>query len=522
MKEKRKAADPIERRGTTTDTRLAATGGAARLIMLEGPARGSKFTVEDGMTFGRGKAASVFLDAPDISRVHARIRTGDRHVVEDLGSRNGTFVNGIPVEDATPLRFGDRVRIGGRTILLFTRFDPAEEELRQRQRLGLLGRIAAGVVHDVNNLLGVILSTQDFLLDTPGETPLGDGETRDCLIEVRAAAERAAQLMPKLLNFARGQSDGYRPFDLSSVCEEVVHVAQRTFDRRIVIETHIEPGLMVVGDRVEIHQVIMNLCVNARDAIAAGGTLRLTARRSLAASSDDGGSMQAPVAEISVQDTGEGIDEATLERIFEPFFTTKTGDRGSGLGLATAKEMIAVHRGQISVKSQEGEGTTFVIELPLDTGAQSVTTLTLTPYVSPGSLVVQILLVDDDPMCRKAFSRLLMRAGHRVTAVAGGLEALEWIRDAQRLPDLVLLDVDMPNLSGEETQRRLREIYPEIRVVAITGNRSTERQQAMLAGGAVDLVPKPFTQEQLLAAVQSAVIDADDLVDPEATRPATP
>lgn len=503
----------LERRGAVTESRLDVRGGEARLVMLEGPARGRKFSVEDGMTFGRGRAASVFLDAADISREHARIRFDGHHLIEDLGSRNGTFINGVPIDGPTRLAFGDRVGIGAQTILLFTRVDPAEEELRQRQRLGLLGRITAGVAHDVNNLLGVIMSTQDFLLGTEPTTQLGDDETRECLLEVRAAAERAAQLMPKLLSFARGQSDGYGPFDLSAVCNEVAHVVQRTFDRRIVVETEITPDLTVAGDRVEIHQVIMNLCVNARDAMPEGGTLRLTA------SFESTKVRGQRVARIEVTDTGEGMTPEIQSRVFEPFFTTKARGKGSGLGLATAKEMLDMHGGCITVRSQKGSGTTFRVDLPLDSGGHRVATMTCAPTFAPGGAPGTILLVDDDPMCRKAFARILRRAGHHVTAVESGGEALERMAHGGRRPDLILLDVDMPLMSGEETQRRLREVDPTVRIVAITGNRSPERQQAMLDGGVLDLVPKPFTQSRLIAAVQAALLVPVRGGDPSATYP---
>lgn len=483
----------IRRRGATTARRIAELPGGARVIVIEGPARGSKFTVEDGMTFGRGRSATVFLDAADISREHARINLGARPAVEDLGSRNGTFVNGIPVAGPTPLRFGDRIRMGAGTILMFTHFDPAEEELRQRQRLGLLGRIAAGVAHDVNNLLGVILSTQEFLLQTPPDTPLGDPETRECLVEVRAAAERAAHLMPKLLGMSRGQSEGFGPFDISAECEEVCQVVRRTFDRRITVDTAITPGLTVVGDRVEIHHVIMNLCVNARDAMGDGGTLRLRVTE------------KDKRAVIEVEDTGDGMDEVTMAQAFEPFFTTKERGRGSGLGLATAREMVSLHGGEITVQSRMGDGTVFRIELPLKAGSNRIETMTVVPSIGGDSRRAHILLVDDDPMCRKAFRRLVEHAGHRVDVAEGGAEALRILRDAPLAPDLVLLDVDMPGMSGEETQRRMRMMARQLTIVAITGNRSPERQQAMLDGGAVALVPKPFTQEQLLVAIRSAL-----------------
>ncbi len=472
----------------------------ARMIVIEGGRRGSKFLVEDGMTLGRGKAAACYLDAEDISRVHARIHVDGVTSIEDLGSRNGTFVNDVPVDGDQPLQFGDRVRLGAHTILLFTHYDPAETEMMKRRRLELLGRMAAGIAHDVNNLLGALLSTQEYLLNTPEDTTLADQETRECMREIKAAGEQAAYLMPKLLSFARGHSDGHRAFDVSAVCEEVMQLVRRTFDRRVVFETSFEPGIQVMGDRVEIQQVLMNLCVNARDAMSHGGELKVTATSLTDAAAGAARSM----VEIEVADTGEGMDEETCRRIFEPFFTTKSEGHGSGLGLATVKETIAVHGGDITVSSSKGHGTAFVIRLPIADTIRAAHR-TVAPNIGDTVLPASILVVDDDPLCRKAFARMLTRLGHRVTVADSGATGLRLMEQTSDTPDLVLLDVDMPQMSGEETLEKMRRLAPAVRVIAITGSRDHQRHQAMLDGGALHIVAKPFTQEALCLAMSGAL-----------------
>lgn len=487
-------------RGAETVGAVASRDERARVIVIEGAARGSKFVVENGMTLGRGRSASVHLDADDISRLHARIHVDGVYTIADLGSRNGTFLNDIPVEGATLLRFGDRIRIGAHTILLFTHYDPAEAELLKRHRLELLGRMSAGIVHDVNNLLGALLSTQEYLLETPPDTPLGDAETRECMLEIKAAGEQAAHLMPKLLSFARGHSEGHRRFDVSLVCEEVMQIVRRTFDRRIRVAANVEPNLTILGDRVELQQVLMNLCVNARDAMSDGGDLTINVHTVEPASPNERRTVQ-----IDVADTGDGMDEHTRERIFEPFFTTKSEGRGSGLGLATAKEMVTIHGGQMWVTSAKGEGSVFTIRLPLD-ATMGPEVHTLAPPCDDDPVAkADILLVDDDPFCRKAFARLLRRMGHQVTVAVDGPEALRVLKRVPHPPDVVLLDVDMPELSGEETLRMMRYLVPDLWVIAITGNRDAVRQQAMLDGGARQLLAKPFTQDTLSAAVAKAL-----------------
>lgn len=476
----------------------------ARFIVIEGANRGAKHIVRDGLVVGRGRNADVVVDAPDISREHLRFHLGLLPEVEDLGSRNGTFVNDFPVKGRVALAFGDRIRIGARTILLYTRHDPAEAEMLKRQRLELLGRMAAGIVHDVNNLLGALLATQDYLLGSPTDVTLGDEETRECMLEIKAAGEQAAHLMPKLLSFARGNTDGHRRIDVSSMCDEVAQIVRRTFDRRIAVETDIAPDLFIVGDRVELQQVLMNLCVNARDAMTGAGVLRIRVHS------------EGETVRICISDTGEGIDAHTKARIFEPFFTTKTNGRGSGLGLATAKEMVELHGGSISVSSAVGMGTAFTIVVPASTRAQSEGR-TSPPEVEESPFAADVLLVDDDPLCRKAFARLLRRAGHRVTVAASGKEAVLQLKH-KPAPDLVMLDVDMPGLSGEETLRQMRMHVPTLTVLAVTGSRDSERHAAMVGGGAVSVLTKPFTAETLSSTVSITLASAFiDLIDDEET-----
>ena len=490
--------------------------GLARVVVLDGDQIGRKYTVAESAIFGRSEDATILFDDPEISRKHARVdRDGDgSYVLTDLGSRNGTCVDGVPVQRHA-LSFGDKIQLGPNVVLLFTRHDANEEQILQRQRLEALGRLSAGIVHDFNNLLGAMTSALDYLMTLPPQTPIADKDTAECLDDLRTTLTRASELTPRLVAFARSEKQGHTRVELTNVCQEIARLVMRTFDRSIHVRADIDDGLAVVGDSVELHQVMMNLCLNARDAMDKGGSLHLTAKTvgpdrlthlPIAAAG--------PHVAIRISDTGVGMTPETRARIFEPFFTTKRERGGSGLGLATAWDMVQLHGGCLDVASALGEGTTFTVYLPAvaETGKtkrRHVTLRKVPPRKSAefgaGSVV---LIVDDEDVVRRSVGRLLRSAGYKILDAASGIEAVAIYRNAKSAPNLVLLDLDMPKASGEETLVMLQDIDPHVRVLAMSGHSDASRERELRASGAVGFLGKPFGANLMLQTISDALASA--------------
>lgn len=496
--------------------------GPARLIAIAGSQAGRKFKIGDLAVIGRGGDTAVTLEDPEVSRNHARVSKSDvgAYLLEDLGSKNGTQVNGLPITRHL-LSFGDKIQVGPHVMLLFAPFDPIEDQLLQRQRLEALGRVGAGVAHDLNNMLGAIGASIDYLSKLPAERTLSHEEVRECFEDIRLAAGQASELTRGILKFARGRAQAHSTVDLSGLVSDVMRLIRHTFDRAIQIESKIYPGLSVRGDQAELHQVLMNLCLNARDAMPHGGVLRVSASAvtpdvALPAELNAG----VPHLVLSVEDTGVGMDEATRARIFEAFFTTKREGAGFGLGLATVKEVVTFHGGQIRILSEEGEGTRFLVFLPMQQSSAESASVTGARDAQLSSSRGLILLVDDEEVVRRSFARLLRQAGHLVLEASDGVKAVEAYRQAFPRPNLVILDLDMPVLTGEETQERLLGVDPSARILFVSGHDEPSREAAVHARGALGFLRKPCKVNVLLGAVSDAMGTKEDRTEhEERTRP---
>jgi signal transduction histidine kinase/ActR/RegA family two-component response regulator len=496
--------------------------GPARLIAIAGTQAGRKFKIGDSAVIGRGAEAAVTLEDPEISRAHARVSRSEvgAWLLEDLGSKNGTQVNGTPVKQHL-LSFGDKIQVGPHVMLLFAPFDPIEEQLLQRQRLEALGRVGAGVAHDLNNMLGAISASIDYLGKLPGGSALDSEQVRECFDDIRLAAAQATDLTRGILKFARGRAQAHSPVDMSGLCNDVMRLIRHTFDRTIQIEAEVHPGLFVRGDQAELHQVLMNLCLNARDAMTHGGVLTVSAK----AVSAGGPALPerlnpaVPHLMLCVQDTGVGMDEATRSRIFEAFFTTKREGAGFGLGLATVKDVVIFHGGQIQIESSEGQGTRFLVFLPLHDTREEHNNVTGAHQAPVGTSRGTILLVDDEVVVRRSFARLLRQGGHTVIEAPDGVQAVETYAYALHRPDLVILDLDMPVLSGEETQERLLRVDPSARILFVSGHDEPAREAAVYTRGALGFLRKPCNVHLLLSAVSDALRTEHSGESEERTRP---
>lgn len=479
--------------------------GAVRLTVVEGPAIGQEFKIDGNATIGRSPDATVMVDDPGVSRLHARIRRNESgtYEVEDLGSKNGTFINGTRVGQAAA-SLGDKIRVGPRVVLTLASFDLVEEQVVQRQRLETVGRLGAGIAHDLNNVLAALHAGTAFLEQLSAGTQLGDPRVRECLRDLTLATNQGAELTRGILRIVRGKRSVREPVDLGALVLEVARILRHTIDHSIQVETAVQPEVIVHGNHSELQQVLLNLCLNARDAMPQGGKLRVSV--SLAAlPADLGGQGEKAHALLQVVDSGVGIDAETKDRIFEPFFTTKPEGAGFGIGLSTVRDLVRLHGGRITLESAKNQGSTFRLYFPaLD--VQSFATTGERPPLAmpiPSDQPLSILLVDDEQLLRRSFGRLLRQHGFQVTEAAGGAEALALYSSDHH--DLVILDLDMPGMSGEATQIELLRRDPDARVMFASGHADPQRELTVRERGARAYLQKPYEIEVLVSTIHQVM-----------------
>ncbi|TFH32909.1 MAG: response regulator [Myxococcales bacterium] len=500
--------DPTEvtRRHVFAQKGLSEKQEQARIVVLAGNLAGDKYAIDAELTFGRGDDANVKINDTLVSRMHARIfkHENGSHVIEDLESRNGTQVNGMAISRQV-LTYGDRIQIGS-CLLLFAHHDPMEEQVAQRRKLEAIGRLGTGVAHDFNNLLGAVRASIDFLNALPGETKVSERDVREAFSDIRTAAAAATEMTSRLLGFAREIERSHTEVDLSELCHHVVQLARHTFHRSVSIEARIERGLKVTGDRGQLHQLLMNLLINARDAMPNGGKLTIIAKKA-----DQLDLEKAPLnplvahALVTVEDTGIGMDDATRERAFDPFFTTKGDQVGAGLGLAAVYEIAKSHNGHITLHSVPNRGSEFQVVFPLTTERPAVPTEPSLPAIRLPRTQLLIMLVDDEDVVRRSAGRVVRQSGHRVIFARSGEEALRIYDETQPRPDLVLMDLNMPGMTGDQAFKKLREVDPEAPVVFVSGYWDRELERELRGLGALGFVQKPYEAATLRDAIVQAM-----------------
>ena len=379
-----------------------------------------------------------------------------------------------------------------------------EERLRQAHKMEAVGRLAGGIAHDFNNLLTIIRGNSDLLMDREG----ADDFHRKCVGQIQKASSRAVSMTRQLLAFSRMQVLQPRVIDLNSVVAEMGKMLPRLIGEHIEYSFSPDPKLAAVkADPGQIEQVILNLAANARDAMPRGG--KLLVRTANISMSEAQAAKRRPMTPglytlLLVRDTGLGMDQATIAHIFEPFFTTKEIGKGTGLGLATVYGIVKQSGGFIWVESEPGEGTTFEIYLP-QAGENAVREESpkIAAAIPEGSETV--LVVEDEAGVRELACQFLRVKGYTVLAAAGGPEALDVARGHSGEIDLLLADMVMPQMNGEDLAAQLKRVRPEIRVAFMSGYSEFSRGDLGRGFPEAPMLQKPFSPVSLIEIVREAL-----------------
>jgi len=384
-----------------------------------------------------------------------------------------------------------------------TEHSTLEQQVRQVQKLEAVGRLAGGIAHDFNNILVVIrLSTELMLGKITMDSPLSKP-----LLQVLSAADRAASLTRQLLAFGRQQMMQTRTINLNTVVSETLQLLRRTIGEDIEVVRHLDPDLRNTRlDPDQLAQVIMNLAINSRDAMPSGGTLEIETRNAdLDAAYARAHEPVQPgkYAMLAVTDSGAGIDAALLPRIFDPFFTTKELGKGTGLGLSIVYGIVKQSGGYIWVYSEPGRGTTFKLYFPITDSALECKTERAEPQaITRGK---RILVVEDERHIRQNLCECLRQLGCEVIEAADGIEALDRFKDQQGKIDLVLTDLVMPRMSGQELWRQLTQLHPELSFLFMSGYSEYSAMRQDILSRQTAFLNKPFSVAELSSAIQRAL-----------------
>jgi PAS domain S-box-containing protein len=408
----------------------------------------------------------------------------------------------IPVEIT-----GTSVEIGGRRIVHgvfrdLTERRRLEQQLRQAEKMQAIGQLAGGIAHDFNNRLVAILGFAELLA-----RQVPEGSSRRYAERIVRNARRAANLTGQLLAFARKGNFQVAPVDLHAAVREVLLFLTHGIDKRITLRMQLTaPRPVTLGDPAQLENALLNLALNARDAMPAGGTITFRTANVILEEDQRARLGLEPSPEgfisVAVSDTGHGMDEHVRAHLFEPFFTTKKMGEGSGMGLAAVYGTVQSHRGAVEVESAVGKGTTFTLYLPLVAPEQ--------PAVEPAPASTRprharVLVVDDESDVRELVRDMLASLGCEVMACRDGLEAaMLYAREWQTF-DLVILDMVMPRLGGRATLARLREVNPQVKAILMTGHGPEGEAADILNDGAVAFVQKPFAMRELAEQVDAAL-----------------
>ncbi|HEY9812869.1 MAG TPA: response regulator [Candidatus Sericytochromatia bacterium] len=378
-----------------------------------------------------------------------------------------------------------------------------ESQFLRAQRMESLGVLAGGIAHDLNNVLTPILMAVQLL-----ETKLNDSQSQQWLQILENNVNRGADLIKQVLSFAKGISGERTTIQISHLIQEIKQLASETFPKSIRINTNIKSDLKtVLGDATQLHQVLLNLVVNARDAMPQGGVLKIEANNIYIDEHYARVNIDSKVGDyilISVSDTGIGIERNILERIFEPFFTTKELGKGTGLGLSTVVGIVKSHGGFINVYSEVGKGTEFRIYLPSSEVIEINQSLNSTNLLNQGRGQLILVAEDEEPI-RNITKTILEIYGYTVITAADGAEAIVLYRQYQSEIKVVILDMMMPYMDGSAAIRVLEQINPEVKIIAVSGLASNEAMTEINSYCVKTFLPKPYTSIEVLNRLQMVI-----------------
>lgn len=402
-----------------------------------------------------------------------------------------------------------QVRFHGKEAILLSLHDITEkkvmeEELHQRDKMNSVGELAGGIAHDFNNMLGGIIGAAEIIENrqdiTDSQKPL--------IGMILKAARRAADLTNKLLAFSRKGIMVTHDFSVHSLIDDVIALLSHTLDKRINIVSELTAGQHVIsGDPSQVQNAILNLAVNARDAITHGGDITLSTKEielnKAYCNSSPFEIRPGDFIQLSIQDNGLGIPSHLQQKIFEPFFTTKGVGKGTGLGLSAVYGTIKDHHGAVTVYSEEGVGTVFHIYLPLSRGEDHEVLHTQTAKIPRGSGTV--LVIDDEEVIRNTAKIILKNLGYEVMSANDGEEGVEVFKEHQSKIDLVLMDMVMPKMSGTECFHAIREISHDIPILLCSGFTGSASINELLENGATAFLKKPYTTPDISQAIYLAL-----------------
>ncbi len=378
-----------------------------------------------------------------------------------------------------------------------------ESQFLRAQRLESIGTLASGIAHDLNNILSPILMSVSLL-----RRNMKDPDSEKMLNIVESSAERGAGIVKQVLTFARGVEGERVLLQPKHLISELAKIMAQTFPRNIDLQTNLPTDLWTIsGDATQLHQVLLNLCVNARDAMPEGGTLDVAAEN---VTVDDQLARMNPGAQLGahvvlrVGDTGMGMSPETMDKIYDPFFTTKEVGKGTGLGLATVIGIVKGHGGFLCLQSELGVGTTFRVYLPAsaDAAAEARQTVEAAPTRGKGE---RVLVVDDEQPIREALVGTLESYGYRAYTAEDGSDALALYFSRKDEIDLVITDLAMGQMDGIALVRSLRKVNPKVRVIVSTGHMQKEAQVVLGGLGVTTFLDKPYSADKLLRALRTVI-----------------
>jgi signal transduction histidine kinase/CheY-like chemotaxis protein len=379
-----------------------------------------------------------------------------------------------------------------------------ENRLKQSQKLESIGTLAGGIAHDFNNILSCIIGFTELALDDAKKGSF----IADNLLEILSAGKRAKDLVGHILAFARQSEEKLEPIRADKIIGEVLHFMRSSIPTTIKIKKTIDSQSLIMGNRTQLHQIVMNLCTNAAQAMENKGGVLEVSLKDIEVDGDIDGRLDlnpGHYIEINITDTGTGIPPQIIDSIFEPYFTTKELDEGTGMGLAVVHGIVESYSGKIAVKSDQEKGTTFTIYLPITQKPK------VQKQIEQGKLPTgteHILLVDDEIPIVKMGGKLFERLGYAVTSRTNSIEALELFRSKPDQFDLVFTDMTMPNMTGDKLALELMKVRPDIPVILFTGYSKQVSEKAALMMGIKALAYKPLVKWDIAKTVRKVLDEA--------------